>query len=268
MSSDLFGAQRPAGGFVDKLTIETPEQTALDFSIAGIGSRSIAVIIDILIQSVVAIVLGIGGGFSISSINERWPKAGPWAGGILLLLYFLLYFGYFAVFEIVWNGQSPGKRITKLRVIKDSGRPISPAESIGRNLMRIVDWLPFFYAVGLVSMAINKQNKRLGDLLVGAIVVRESSLSDLRPVMQSVQDPVFAALPPMGAAALTAEESGLIESYLYRRLDLDPVVRYRMADDILSRIRGKLTLPADPSISADRLLEALSFERRATGRYV
>ena len=86
--------------------------------------------------------------------------------------------------------------------------------------------------------------------------------------MQSVQDPVFAALPPMGAAALTAEESGLIESYLYRRLDLDPVVRYRMADDILNRIRTKLTLPADPSISADRLLEALSFERRATGRYV
>jgi hypothetical protein len=55
---------------------------------------------------------------------------------------------------------------------------------------------------------------------------------------------------------------------LYRRLDLDPVVRYRMADDILNRIRTKLTLPTDPSISADRLLEALSFERRATGRYV
>jgi uncharacterized RDD family membrane protein YckC len=268
MSSDLFGAQRPAGSFVDKLTIETPEQTALDFAVAGIGSRSIAVIIDILIQCVAAIVLGFGGGYSALSIQERWSKAGPWAFGVLILLYFLLYFGYFAIFEIVWNGQSPGKRLTKLRVIKDSGRPISPAEAIGRNLMRIVDWMPVFYAVGLVSMAINKQNKRLGDLLVGAIVVRESTLSDLRPVMQSVQDPVFAALPPMGAAALTAEESGLIESYLYRRLDLDPVVRYRMADDILNRIRAKLTLPTDTSISADRLLEALSFERRATGRYV
>jgi len=152
-------------------------------------------------------------------------------------------------------------------VIKDSGRPLTPAETIGRNLMRIVDWMPTFYAVGIVTMLLNKQNKRLGDLLVGALVVRESTLADLRPVWQTAEDPVLAALPPMGARSLTPEESDLIESFLRRRLDLEPTVRYRMADDIVRRLLPKLTIPADNSLSSERLLEALSYERRATGRY-
>jgi uncharacterized RDD family membrane protein YckC len=267
MSSDLSGAQRPLGSFVDKLTIETPEQTALDFAIAGIGSRFIAVAIDILIQTTVALVVGIGGGYSAVQLTNYSPKSGMWSVAILLLFFFLLYFGYYAVFEIIWNGQTPGKRFAKIRVIKDSGRPITPAESIGRNLMRIVDWLPSLYAVGVVTMLITKENKRLGDLLVGSLVVRESTFTELRPIWQSAQDPTFATLAPMGAAALSAEESALIESYLQRRLDLDPTVRYRMADDIFRRLRPKLTIPPDNALSSERILEALSYERRATGRY-
>jgi uncharacterized RDD family membrane protein YckC len=267
MASDLPGAQRSMGSFVDKLTIETPEQTALDFAVAGVGSRFIAVAIDILIQTSVAIVFAFGGGYSIMELTDRWPKSGVWAGAILLLIFFLLYFGYYATFEIIWNGQTPGKRFAKIRVIKDSGRPLTPAESIGRNLMRIVDWMPSLYAVGVVTMLCNKQNKRLGDLLVGSLVVRESTFADVRPAWESATDPTFATLGPMGAAALTPDEAALIESYLQRRLDLDPTVRYRMADDIFTRLRSKLTIPSDNALSTDRLLEALSYERRATGRY-
>ncbi len=255
------------GSFVDKLTIETPEQTALDFVVAGIGSRFIAVAIDILIQTAVWFVVGMLGLFASLGLSIAWPKTGMWGVAVLILFFFVMWFGYYAIFEIVWNGQSPGKRITKIRVIKDSGRPLTPAETIGRNLMRIVDWLPSFYAIGIVTMLLNKQNKRLGDLLVGALVVREATLADLRPVWQSIDDPFLATLPPMGATQLTAEESALIESFLQRRLDLEPLVRFRMADHILRRLMPKLTIPADNALSPERLLEALSYQRRATGRY-
>jgi uncharacterized RDD family membrane protein YckC len=255
------------GSFVDKLTIETPEQTALDFVIAGVGSRFIAVALDILIQTAIGVVVGLAGLLITAGVAIPHPEYGMWGIAVILLFFFVLWFGYYAIFEIVWNGQSPGKRITKIRVIKDSGRPLTPTETIGRNLMRIVDWLPTFYAVGIVTMLLNKRNKRLGDLLVGALVVREATLADLRPVWQTVEDPVYAALPPMGAASLTPEESALIESFLQRRLDLEPTVRYRMADDILRRLMPKLTIPTDNALSSERLLEALSYERRATGRY-
>jgi uncharacterized RDD family membrane protein YckC len=267
MASDLSGAQSPLGSFVDKLTIETPEQTELDFAVAGIGSRFVAVSIDILIQIAVGIVVAVGGAFSAIKVASWWPKTGVWSFALFILILFVLYFGYYAIFEIVWNGQTPGKRVAQIRVIKDSGRPLTPAETIGRNLMRIVDWMPSLYAVGVVTMMCNKQNKRLGDLLVGALVVRESTFAEVRPVWQSAQDPAFATLAPMGAAALSPDEAALIESYLQRRLDLDPTVRYRMADDIIRRLRPKLTIPPDNALSVDRLLEALSYERRATGRY-
>jgi uncharacterized RDD family membrane protein YckC len=255
------------GSFVDKLTIETPEQTALDYVIAGIGSRFIAIALDILIQIAVGGVVMLVLLIATFGVSLQSPNYGMWGIALLILFFFVLYFGYYAIFEIVWNGQSPGKRITKIRVIKDSGRPLTPAETIGRNLMRIIDWLPSFYAVGIVTMLLNKENKRLGDLLVGALVVREATLADLRPVWQTVEDPVYAALPPMGAAQLTPEEGALIESFLQRRLDLDPAVRYRLADDIMRRLAPKLTIPPDNSLSAERLIEALSYERRATGRY-
>jgi uncharacterized RDD family membrane protein YckC len=100
-------------------------------------------------------------------------------------VFFFLYFGYFALFEIIWNGQTPGKRKAGIRVIKDSGRPLTPAESIARNLMRIADWLPVFYAVGMLFTILTKENKRLGDLIAGSLVVRESSFTDLKPAWQT-----------------------------------------------------------------------------------
>ena len=253
--------------FVDKLTIETPEQTALDFAVAGIGSRFIAISIDTLIQIAIALIVGIAGGFGIAGLAKYVPSSSMWGVAILVLFYFTLYFGYFAVFEIVWNGQTPGKRWTKIRVIKDSGRPLTPAETIGRNLMRIVDWMPSLYAVGILSAILTKRNKRLGDLLVGSLVVRESSLSEVRPAWQSAQDPTFATLAPLGSVRLSVDDFALIDSFLNRRFDLDPNVRFRLADDIVHRLKPQLTLPTENMLSSEKLLEALAYERRATGRY-
>lgn len=253
--------------FADKLTIETPEQTDLDFPIAGIGSRFLALALDTLIQVLVGIIVGVGGSMAIAGISVVLPKAGIWGFAVLILFYFLLYFGYFALFEILWNGQTPGKRKAGIRVIKDTGRPLTPVETIGRNLMRIVDWLPGFYAVGIASALLTKGNKRLGDLVVGSLVVRESSFSDLKSSWQTSQAPAAPAAAPLGAANLSPEECALIDSFLNRRNDLDFAVRQRMAYEILRRITPKLALPTESNLSTEAILEVLAHERRSTGHY-
>ncbi len=176
----------------------------------------------------VGFVAGIGGSIAIGLISAAVPTAGMWGFAVLILFFFLLYFGYFALFEIIWNGQTPGKRKAGIRVIKDSGRPLTPAESIGRNLMRIVDWLPAFYAVGMVSAILTKENKRLGDLVAGSLVVRESSFSTLKPAWQTGDAPIAPGFSPMGADRLSPEECALIDSYLNRRLDLEPYLRLNL----------------------------------------
>src|SRR5690349_754896 len=139
-------------------TIETPEQMTLAFAVAGIGSRFLAVAVDSLIQVAAGIVLLIiitiasaGGTLLGLRVTGTWAAAAGVAG------VFLLMYGYFAVFEILWNGQTPGKRVVGIRVVKDTGRPLTPPEAIGRNLMRLVDQLPFFYAVGMVVALTNAQ---------------------------------------------------------------------------------------------------------------
>ena len=266
MSSNLPNSG-PLGSYTEKLTIETPEQTSLDFAIAGIGSRFLALALDTLIQMLVGFIVGIGGAMVIGALSAVLPKSAIWGIALLVIFFFLLYFGYFSFFEIIWNGQTPGKRKAGIRVIKDSGRPLTAAESIARNLMRIVDLLPAFYAVGIVSALLTKENKRLGDLVAGSLVVRESSFSDLKPVWQTAQAPSGPVVAPLGAANLTSEESALIDSFLTRRSELDFAVRVRMADQIFLRLKPKLTLPADNTLSAEKVLESLAHERRATVGY-
>jgi uncharacterized RDD family membrane protein YckC len=264
MSQPPLAPVPPPADFAEKLTIETPEQTPLEFAIAGIGSRFLAMAIDTLIQIAVGIVIGIGGGMLLAFVESTHALSSLWIFAIAILFFLVLIYGYFAIFEAVWNGQTPGKRQMGIRVIKDSGRPITPSESVARNLLRLVDQLPTFYAVGVVSIALSKQNKRLGDFVAGTIVVREKSLQESRPVWQT---PQAAASVTYGSERLTPEEFALVEAFLNRRSELDAEVRYRMASQIAARIQPKLSIPANESPSPEKLLEAVASERRATGRY-
>jgi len=253
----------------DKHTIETPEQMSLEFAVAGIGSRFLALAIDTLLQ------LGIGLFLLIVLAVLGWTGTqlglrahGLWLAALLGVITFLLMFGYFAIFEIFWNGQTPGKRMIGIRVVKDSGRPLTPAETIGRNLLRIVDQLPAFYAVGVLVALMNAQNKRLGDFIAGSLVVRESPMTELKPIWQTAQSP---AEHPAGArlstAVLSLEELALIDTFLHRRYDLAPDVRSRTAEQILSRLKPKLTAAALEQASTESLLEALAYECRSAGMY-
>ena len=248
----------------DKLTIETPEQIPLEFPLAGIGSRFLAAALDSLIQFVVLIVMVVVGMLLFAGLSSISEKTGLWGIAIYIIVAFLLQSGYFAFFEAVWNGQTPGKRYVHIRVIKDSGRPITAYEAVLRNLMRIVDSIPG-YGIGILSMLISSQNKRLGDLVAGTVVVHEKPLADQAKVSWN---PAHAAAPSgYDVGQLTAEEFQLIETFLLRRGQLATDVRYKMARQIVTRIGDKLQLAPEERVQAEPLLERLANEYRSRAQY-
>jgi uncharacterized RDD family membrane protein YckC len=250
----------------DQHTIETPEQMSLDLPMAGIGSRFLAMAVDTLIEIgiglVTLIVVGFLGAFDLLPNAQQYST---WLVAGLVIVIFLLMYGYFAIFEILWNGQTPGKRVAGIRVVKDSGRPLTAAETIGRNLLRIVDNLPGFYALGVLVALLNAKNKRIGDFIAGSIVVREASLSELKPVWQTPDAEIARSTPPLGGARLSIEDLTLIDTFLNRRQHLAADVRSQMAHQILNRLKPKLLLPDDAGSSAESILESLAYERRSTG---
>lgn len=249
--------------FTNHYAIQTPEQISVSFDVAGIGSRFLALLIDTMIQGA-ALILGaiVIGLLSAAGVLTRSRNLAGIAIGLFIIIAFLLFYAYFVLFEIFWNGQTPGKRVIGIRVIKDSGRRLSAVESIGRNLLRIVDQLPGFYAIGILCAVLNKQNKRLGDIVAGSVVVREAALRTAHPIWQ---EPSADALPlaPMGAERLTPDDVVLIEAFLQRRHDLEPEVRYRMAAEVLRRLEGKLTIHNEDRPGIERILEAAVHERRS-----
>ena len=246
--------------WVDKLTIETPEQTPLEYPLAGIGSRFLAMALDTLIQSAAAILVILIFVFLALPLG-MWVNTAPiWAMAILILFGFLLQFGYFMLFEAIWNGQTPGKRVTRLRVIQDSGRPITVYQAISRNLMRIVDSLPTMYVTGIISMLVTRQNKRLGDLVAGTVVVHEKPFEQVQLARET---PAQTAGRRYDVARLTSEELQLIESFLQRRNYLSPDVRNAMAGQIADRLAEKLALASTERPGPEAFLEELARERRA-----
>lgn len=252
----------------EKLIIETPEQTSIEFPLAGIGSRFLALLIDSLIQAGMAIVLGLilfalslgiggGAGFGQSSAAAVWGVA------IIIFAFFLLFYGYFMLFEAIWNGQTPGKRITHIRVIKDSGQPITAIDSVARNLLRIIDQLPAAYGIGVLCAWISPQSKRIGDYVAGTVVVHEKPILSVPAEWNS---PVQVTTHHYNAARLTPEEFALIDTFLNRRSSLEAGVRYDMAYGIVKRIESKLVLPPDRP-SNEKLLEEVANERRSTAGY-
>jgi uncharacterized RDD family membrane protein YckC len=247
----------------DKLIVDTPEQIALELPIAGIGSRSLAIIIDILIQV-------IGGLLVIGAIRIFSFPLGPFfrssgLGLIILLFACLVYWGgYYMLFEIIWNGQTPGKRLLRIRIIKESGRPITAVEAIGRNLVRIVDFIPGFYGIGLVCMFLNKRNKRLGDFIAGTIAVHDKAIEKVSTIWNPGS--VTTAANPQ-TIRISPEELVLIETYLNRCEQLDPPVRAKTASQIAFMIQSKLEIERMPGQSDDDFLIAIARQVRDGAGY-
>lgn len=240
----------------EKLTIETPEQIALEFPLAGVGSRGYALCLDSLIQIVAAFLIILIVNFTAPDLERSWLAAANWVVAIQIFVLFCLYWGYFAIFEILWNGQTPGKRKARIRVISASGRPITVFEGIGRNFLRAVDSLGF-YLVGAISCAVDKQNRRLGDMVAGTVVVHEV---EEQGVFYWYGQEKSSSAPSVSqeVAALTEQEFQLVETFLARRLDLPNLQRLASAKAIADRMGEHLKIPNEQRPSDEAFLEEVS----------
>ena len=242
----------------DQLSIETPEQVALEFPLAGVGSRFLALAIDMLLQMAIGLLV-------LAVVSGAWtflrPRSGgPWFLAVIVIAAFLLFYGYFAGFEAFWHGQTPGKRLIGLRVLSVTGRPARIDEAILRNLLRVIDQLPGVYAIGIVTMLVSSRNQRLGDLAAGTVVVHEKALSA----------PVMTVATPTGGVAwtgssLTEAELLLVETFLQRRHEIESGIREAHAHAIAGRLRARLGAAA-PALDDDVLIETLHARARTTGR--
>lgn len=236
----------------DVLIIETPERVPLHFALASIGNRFLACAIDHMIQTL-ALILIIVAGFvlsNVSAIEEVVSSAPKWVRALVILLVFLTFSSYFAFFEWLWSGQTPGKRWMKLRVIREDGRPITFWESAVRNVLRVLDMFPYpFYSIGLISVFTTSRDQRIGDMVAGTVVVREreAEAPEFQQVFAApVSDPALRrSFKPVDFAAnlssLTDSEIQVVETFLRRRWDLSDVPRqwmaWRVSMPILYKIR-------------------------------
>jgi uncharacterized RDD family membrane protein YckC len=224
----------------ETLVIETPERVPLHFALASIGNRFLACALDHAIQ-VLTLLLILLSGLALASLaswENSLESAPKWVYAVMILLVFLIFTGYFAFFEWLWSGQTPGKRWLKLRVIREDGRPITFWEASVRNLIRTLDMMPVpFYSVGLISVFVTSRDQRVGDMVAGTVVVRERE-AEAPPFAQvfasPVSDPALRrSFKPVNFTAnlhgLTDAEIQVVETFLRRRWDLSDVPRQWMA---------------------------------------
>jgi uncharacterized RDD family membrane protein YckC len=232
-------------------SVLTPERVSLQYDIAGIGSRGAAVIVDTVIQylGLLVLLVALTSAAVVSSVIQETRGAGGTAlvVGLAALLVFLVMFGYFMLFEIVWNGQTPGKRMLGLRVIRENGYPIRPVDSVIRNLIRVVDWLPLAYGVGVLTMLLNNRSKRLGDFASGTIVVREGARGTSALLISAAPEPV--------GIALSNADATLVRDFLIRRGTMNPHARAELAQRLAAAVatRYSLTVSSNPEEFLDRL---------------
>jgi len=233
----------------ETLDIDTPENVAFGYQVAGLGSRFLATLLDTLIIILLQVIVTIAFFVVINGLDNR-DASGSLSGWVYAaygIVNFLFYWGYYIFFEMLWNGQSPGKRWTGIRVIRTDGTPITLSESFIRNLTRLVDFLPFAYGIGVICMFLDKQSRRLGDLAAGTLVVHDrapisiQSLSIKRTVNFSMQGFKNISLDGFPIERFTNDDLSLIEDFLSRREQLTH--RETLAIQILNTLHTRLGLP-------------------------
>ena len=273
----------------ERLIIETPERVQLDFALASIGNRFLAVAIDHFIQYLSIFlaawfflsIAGYGANDLTDAPDKLMNEMPKWTIAILILVLFLIFAGYFIAFEWLWNGQTPGKRLLKLRVIRDDGRPLTLWEAIARNLLRICDAVPGFvipvYSVGLIVIFLSERDQRVGDHFAGTVVIRERS--DEAPTFAEtfstrITDSAFVRVQkPTGITAdvtrLTERDVEVVESFLRRRWDLTERQRLWMAWRVALPIMYKLKPGYDiQTFSYEGFLEDILHRFHAKQRFL
>ena len=213
--------------FRQHLEVETPEHVVIDYEIAGLGSRGLAAIIDTLIV------------FALMTANllvamKLYSTFKVVVGAWIPLAQFVVVWGYFTLFEGFRDGQTPGKKWMGLRVIRDTGHPITVREAGARNLLRIVDLLPPPYLLGILFIAFHPKGKRIGDLVAGTVVVRDRPADAPVALIEGEGDAVAT-----GAPQLSDEDFRILREFVGRAPQLPPAVRTRLATQLAARIADR-----------------------------
>ncbi|MCB9148371.1 MAG: RDD family protein [Caldilineaceae bacterium] len=249
----------------EEYTIETPENVTFGYEVAGIGSRFVGALVDTLVLTLALIILNVVllglltvfSSFNTNVFSRLDDATMDWTTGVVLaifaLLNFVLLWGYYILFELIWNGQTPGKRVAKTRVVRMDGNPIRFWDNVIRNLVRFIDFMPSAYGVGLITMFCNRHARRLGDFAAGTLVVKEQpelALENIaaRPRANSPagrsapEGATAAAISDAAASTLSAtltapsRENDPLWARFPNVQQLSPT-EYELVTDLLSRLR-------------------------------
>jgi uncharacterized RDD family membrane protein YckC len=234
--------------YEDQRQIATPEGVQLALPLAGIATRFMALMLDLLIIAGVALIL------LMAALVTAEAVAVIVASSLVLVFYI----GYFVIFEVAGGGRTVGKRAVGLRVVMDGGAPAGLRASLIRNLMLLIEGLPLSYAPAIISALVTRNNQRLGDLMAGTLVVREIKPPRPRYQMPSPVPPI----PPERYAswdvtAIGDNESGAVRAFLERRHQLEPGARGALAAQLAGRLRP-LVAGVRPGLSDETFLEYLA----------
>jgi uncharacterized RDD family membrane protein YckC len=235
--------------FEDRLTIATPEGVDLELTLAGVGSRFASALIDYLIQLLILIALAValGVGFGVDS------ESGGYAAAAWIVAAFIIFVTYDVAFEVLASGRTPGKRLNGLRVVRESGAPVTFTASAVRNILRLIDILPGTYLVGIGSILLSSRNQRLGDHAAGTLVVRERRPLPAEPVLRSYRR---VEAPAWDTSAIGPAEVTAVRSFLARREALTWDARQQLAAELAARLRPKVggdTGGESPELFLERL---------------
>jgi uncharacterized RDD family membrane protein YckC len=221
--------------------ISTPENVDLHLEFAGLGNRILACVIDTLLSYLMVVVVA-GAAYGIYRILETFGFSETYREWVTIMLIagfsfvsFMVIFGYFVFFEILWRGQTPGKRVVGIRVIESNGQPVSGSAVWIRNLVRSLD--ESLFLIGLLSMLIDRNERRLGDLAANTIVIRE------RPSNSSENLQLTATLSSedsLDAGLITPQEYEILTNFLRRRKMMASTHRPEVAKKLSDHFRIKL----------------------------
>lgn len=259
--------------FFNRVTLQTPESVELEFVLAGIGNRALALLIDyLLLGGILSLLLIVWGIFSTQFLNllegtfGNISAFGNWLIALALLISFAIYVGYFIFFEVFWQGQTPGKRYTKIRVIREDGKPTGLAQATLRALLRPVDD-SFF--VGFLLIIFGEREKRLGDWVAGTVVIQQDQpVVSTKFVISDQAQTLVKELPQIAnLAALTPDDRAVIHEYLQRRDAMESKSRSQLSLQLAQQVKDIVALETvPPGVSAEQFLEAmyLAYQQQAS----
>ncbi|MEH2164603.1 MAG: RDD family protein [Nostoc sp.] len=250
--------------FFNRITFQTPESVELEFTLAGIGNRALALLIDYTVLGVTLVLFILTWTvFSTQMINfiedtfTNLPSLDIWFLAIFFIIAFAIYISYFVFFETLWFGQTPGKRVAKIRVVRDDGRLIGLQQATLRALLRPFDETLF---IGAFLIMLGSHEKRLGDLAAGTIVIQAETPIASATLTISEQAKVLheQLIQIADLSKLLPDDFAVIREYLQRRstmsLKAKASVSLKLAEQVVAIINLE-KLPED--ITPDVFLEAV-----------